>query len=200
MAKKLQLILITKAENIISECDSLEHLIALGGIDYLHIRKETEDLNYIKKIVNRLPKPFRNQMVLHGHKDIAYHYKLGGLHHKSNSEYLQDCQTSFQTKAFHSIEEIKNCKHPYKYGFLSPIFDSISKKEYKSTLDLDEIKTFLHSDQKPFPIIALGGININNIAMCKTLGFDGVAILGAIWEEIFLHRKLEVFEAIKAEL
>ena len=32
------------------------------------------------------------------------------------------------------------------------------------------------------PIIGLGGINEENIAMVKKSGFDGVALLGAIWE------------------
>jgi thiamine-phosphate pyrophosphorylase len=197
MPQKLSLILLTTPEKLMSECDTLDQLLALDGIDFLHIRKETDEEDYIRKIVNRIPKPNRSQLVLHGFQSVAAHYKLAGLHHKSNTDYIENCQTEFQTKSFHSIEEIRNCKHPYKYGFLSPVFDSISKKGYKSNFDLDELESFLKSDQKPFPIIALGGVCPENIAQCKKLGFDGVAILGAIWSEIFVHKKLEVFERIK---
>ena len=200
MSKKLKFIFLTKPEKLMSECDTLRNLLELGGVDYLHIRKETDDAEYIQKIVNRLPKPYREFMVLHGQQAIAEHYKLAGLHHKSNSDFLADCTTTFQTKSFHSIEEIKNCKYPYKYGFLSPVFDSISKEGYKANFDYEDLKTFLHSDEKPFPIIALGGVNVANINKCKVLGFDGVAVLGAIWNEIFLHKKISVFEEIKAQL
>lgn len=200
MSEKLKLILLTTPENLMSECNSLEALLAIGGIDYLHVRKDTQDSEYIKKIVNRIPKIFRPNLVLHGHQAIAEHYKIGAYHHKTHSDYSADIQTTFQTKAFHSIEEIKNCKHPYKYGFLSPVFDSITKKDYKSTFDFKELKQFLHSDQKPFPIFALGGIAPGNVKICKELGFDGVAVMGAIWEQMFLHKKIEVFEEIKAEL
>ena len=197
MGAKLKLALFTTPENLMSECSTLDDLLTLGGIDYMHIRKSTDDVEYIRKIVNRLPKNVRSQLVIHGHQDLAEQYKLGGLHHKSNSSFIDSCTTDFQTKAFHSIEEIKQCKDPYKYGFLSPVFDSISKSDYKAKFDLNDLKVFLMSNEKPFPIFALGGVNQYNIQQCKDIGFDGVGILGAIWSEIFRHKKIEVFETIK---
>jgi thiamine-phosphate pyrophosphorylase len=200
MATRLKLVLFTTPEKLMSECSTIDELLKLGGIDYLHIRKDTGDDEYVRKIVNRLPKGVRNQLVVHGHQEVAEQYKLGGLHHKSNSVFNPECTTEFQTKAFHSIDEIKGCKLKYRYGFLSPIFDSISKADYNANFDYEELKEFLHSDQKPFPIYALGGVYPGNIQKCKELGFDGVGILGAIWGEIFLHKKIEVFEKIKEQL
>ena len=196
----MKLILLTTPEDIMSEWDTLKIVLEMDLVDYLHIRKDNPDEVYITKIINSIHKKHRHQLVLHGQNGIANHYKTGGLHHKSNSEYDSSHQTEFQTKAFHSIEEIKNCKHPYKYGFLSPIFDSISKEGYKANFDLTELKTFLTSDEKPFPIIALGGVCTDNIEQCKTLGFDGVAVLGSFWGEIFLHKKLAVLSKIKEQL
>ena len=196
----MKLILLTAAENMMSEWDTLKEVFEQGLIDYVHIRKNNQDKAYITKILNSLYKKDRPKIVLHGHPEIANKYKLGGYHHKSQSKYDSTIETEFQTKAFHSIEEIKNCKHPYKYGFLSPIFDSISKPGYTGNFNLDELKSFLKSDEKPFPIIALGGIELENIDKIKEMGFDGVAILGAFWRNMFLNKKLDTLKKIKASI
>jgi len=192
----MKLILFTTPENLMSEVDSLEHLMDLG-VDYVHVRKDNKDFDYITKIINSIPKKYREQVILHGHQDIAEHYRLGGLHHKTDSEFIPDCQTDFQTKAFHSIEEIKACKYPYKYGFLSPIFNSISKPGYDAKFTEEELKEFLNSAEKPFPIMALGGVDATNVKKAKELGFDGVAVLGAIWSHLFLHKKISVLQELK---
>lgn len=192
----MKLILLTAPEDIMSEWDTLKEVLEYNLVDYLHIRKDNTDKEYITKIINSLYKKDRPKIILHGHPEIANKYKLGGYHHKSESEYDDKMQTSFQTKAFHSIAEVINCKHPYKYGFLSPIFDSISKKGYPANFNHEELKEFLNSDRKPFPIMALGGVSPDNISVCKELGFDGVAILGTFWKHIFVHKKLDVLNQI----
>jgi thiamine-phosphate pyrophosphorylase len=81
---------------------------------------------------------------------------------------------------FHSLEEIEQYSVQYDYAFLSPIFNSISKKGYNSPFDLEVVKDFLQNRQEK--IIALGGVDDDKIETVKTTGFDGVALLGAIWE------------------
>jgi len=192
----MKIALLTSPVKMMSECDTLEYLLE-EGLDYLHIRKEEEDEPYVRKIVNTLPKSTRGQLVLHGYRELAGVYEGVNFHHKSGSSYFNNFKTGFQTKAFHSIEEIKACKEPYEYGFLSPIFDSISKKGYKAAFNESELKEFLASEEKKFPIYALGGINVENAKRAKELGFDGIAVLGAIWGELFSHKKISVFKALK---
>ena len=150
-------------------------------MEIFHVRKpffsEEEIQNYIQNIPSK------------------YHSKIS-LH----SQYLK----------FHSLKELESCKEEYDYAFLSPIFDSISKVGYKSTFNLDEVKSFLQkrkkyfnqchaersrsillNDKKDFSaalemtdsraLIALGGIDENKIEIVSELGFDGVAVLGALW-------------------
>ncbi|MGZ4060107.1 MAG: thiamine phosphate synthase [Bacteroidia bacterium] len=103
---------------------------------------------------------------------------------------------------FHSLKEIENCKEKYEYAFLSPIFDSISKTGYKSGFKRKEIKEFLKNNNTK--IIALGGIDENTIQEAINLGFDGAAVLGAIWMSkdplekfINLQNSLKKINAIK---
>lgn len=81
---------------------------------------------------------------------------------------------------FHSLEEIVQYARPYDYAFLSPIFNSISKKGYYSPFDLEVVKDFLHN--RPEKLIALGGIDEDKVETVKATGFGGAALLGAIWQ------------------
>jgi thiamine-phosphate pyrophosphorylase len=87
--------------------------------------------------------------------------------------------------SFHSWQEIKENNHPYKYVFISPVFDSISKKDYKAGIDLlgaTTVKNELAESGKYCPgIIGLGGVDAQSIKTLHEYGFDGAAMLGAIW-------------------
>lgn len=68
----------------------------------------------------------------------------------------------------------------FEYAFLSPVFSSISKEGYASKLDFSiEISKRTNHTTK---LIALGGIQFENIHQAIAFGFDDVALLGAIWE------------------
>jgi len=92
---------------------------------------------------------------------------------------------------FHSLKELEEHKEKYEYAFLSPIFDSISKIGYKSKFDLKELKEKIANKN----IIALGGIDEDKIETCRTIGFAGVAVLGAIWND---NSPIEKFKRLKA--
>lgn len=100
---------------------------------------------------------------------------------------------------FHSLQELNDCKEKYEYVFLSPVFDSISKKNYKGMFShrlhkFSQIKSELISAISGKNIIALSGIDEDKIETCRELGFAGVAVLGAIWNS---KNPIEKFRKIK---
>jgi thiamine-phosphate pyrophosphorylase len=68
------------------------------------------------------------------------------------------------------------------YLFLGPIFDSISKENYTSRFPESLLYDLKDKGVINEKIIALGGINKENMHKVKDYGFGGVAILGALWE------------------
>jgi thiamine-phosphate pyrophosphorylase len=100
--------------------------------------------------------------------------------------------------SFHSWAEIVENKFHYKYAFISPVFDSISKVGYKTAIDLsaiNEVRRTCIIQQTYCPaIIGLGGVGINELPLLKKTGFDGAAMLGSIW-----LAKDPVSELIKAQ-
>lgn len=52
---------------------------------------------------------------------------------------------------------------------------------YTSNFEIEKLYDFLTSGIVQNPIIALGGIDEENIGCIKDIGFYGAALLGAIW-------------------
>lgn len=81
----------------------------------------------------------------------GYHYTSRD---KSKLPSKKDEHFSTST-SFHSFDEVAGNTAPLDYAFLSPIFDSISKADYKAAFELESLKRVLPSSS--CPIIALGG-------------------------------------------
>ena len=149
-----------------------------AGLKCFHVYKPLFSKEEIQNYIQEIPSMYHNKILLH-------------------SEYLK----------FHSLKEVEDCKEKYDYAFLSPIFDSISKAGYKSKFDLQELKNYLLLQRKKRgKVIALGGIDEHTITETFDLGFDGVAVLGAIWMSVdpvkkfnSLQNSLRAINKIKKE-
>ena len=74
----------------------------------------------------------------------------------------------------------KNLSPDFDYAFFGPVFSSISKINYISVIE-DDLNLSLNKTSTK--IIAIGGINEENIKNVFDMGFDGAAVLGAIWQK-----------------
>jgi thiamine-phosphate pyrophosphorylase len=90
--------------------------------------------------------------------------------------------------SLHSFEELEKTSRDANVCFLSPIFDSISKFGYKSKFSHQELKEGIAAwkavckkENRSQKLFALGGVAAENIAELAELGFDGAAVLGAVW-------------------
>ena len=92
----------------------------------------------------------------------------------------------------HEIPVLQNLSSHFSYAFFSPVFDSISKQQYKGVAGDD---FYLKDEKKAVPVIALGGIDADNVSKLPVMNFDGAALLGAIWNEP--EKAAEHFKKIK---
>ena len=146
------------------------NLLFEEGLEIFHIFKPTFSKEEIKDFIKQIPSKY--------HDRIAFHTGFPKLH---------------------SLQELQQYKEKYAYAFLSPIFDSISKSGYKSKFShrlhgLAQIKSELISAISSKHVIALGGIDEDKIEICRELGFTGVAVLGAIWQN---SNPVEKFKRLK---
>jgi thiamine-phosphate pyrophosphorylase len=99
---------------------------------------------------------------------------------------------SFQSTSAHTLKELEEKQYlNSKYIFLSPIYDSISKKEYESRWTKSHIMEALTISK--IPLVALGGIRLDSIETLMNLGIDRFGLLGSVWNEENLIKSAETF-------
>lgn len=192
------LIVISDSTFLTGEAATVSALLR-AGLDVFHIRKygcaKKALLDYIKAI----PVEFRNRLVLHHDHELGRELGLTRFHFSEQDRLAWqkknwvgvDAQSTYSTSV-HSLIEFNELPAHFDYAFISPVFDSISKQDYKAEkFDLSE------RTNEVAKLIALGGINALNAQQAMTWGFDGVALLGAIWKN---EQPISEFEQFLGQL
>ncbi len=178
------MIVITNPFAISGEIGFIDSLFE-EGLALLHIRKPEFCEDEMAHFIHQIKMEFRSNLVLHSHHKLAEGLGINRIHfserdrkksHDFPVRFSKSCRYSTST---HSIEDFNSVEKDFEYAFLSPIFKSISKKEYYPEKDLFEaLKERTNTITK---VIALGGIDSQNITKTLENGFDDVALLGSIW-------------------
>lgn len=159
------------------------------GLQRLHLRKKDFREQDYRNYLGAIDAAFHERIVLTEHFGLLKEFDLGGVHLSSHIRDMSatwDELAMLQPKAvsasFHDWEEIASAKKVFDYVFISPVFDSISKKGYKAGIDLEGAAALKKTKANCTGIIGLGGVQADNIQLLKEKDFDGAALLGAVWE------------------
>jgi len=161
----------------------LTQLFAAGLTDY-HLRKPSWSRDDLVTFLRALPAEFHPRIVLHTHHGLATDFALGGLHErdepKPKCHLLGD---TLRSRSVHDLPTLRASLDTYDRLLVSPIFPSFSKPGYgpDHRLAPAELKAALALPRRS-EVIALGGIDVSRIQTCRDLDFDGVAVLGAVWQ------------------
>jgi len=162
------------------------------GLDTLHLRKPNFSLKNLTEYLELIPSEYHNRIVIHSHHKLAKKFNLKGVHfskvhrdkkYNSQLKYLifrLRFRNILTTRSCHKIHKLEENPNRYSYVFLSPIFGSISKKSHSGLFSERHLKKALAT--KKLTIYALGGVDESKFKYLNDLGFEGVALLGAIWD------------------
>ena len=172
-----------------------------AGLVRLHVRRPGWDAFKMRRWVMAAPATWRRHLILHGHPDLAAEYELAGTHYPAKGAPVSPAPSPSPSRACHSLEELDQALGRYDAVLLSPIFASISKPDYGpgESLSLETITARLTRrtrEERRTRVFALGGVDSGKLAACARAGFDGVAVLGAVWQAIdplsaFTHLRQE---------
>jgi thiamine-phosphate pyrophosphorylase len=199
----MDLYLITPPQTSKDELLLARHFLE-RGLHKLHIRKPLYHEDDFRQYILFIPPAFHSRLVLHGASGLVNEFPAIGIHLRGGDrqnpalvEQVRQMHPASLSTSFHAWEEIMEDGIPYDYVFISPVFDSISKQGYKAAIDLaghGRLKQWALQHKKQLPrIVALGGINAINLSLLNENGFDGAAVLGAVWES---DNPIASFEAI----
>lgn len=182
----MKLLLISPEDARNDEIDVVRELF-LRGLERYHLRKPSWTADRVRALLVSLPPSTRRNVVLHQHHELATEFELGGIHFPDRSDRLETLPSrGIVSKACHDLSRLDQDIQSYDSVLLSPIFPSISKPGHGSGAVFDKalLRTKLtESDRagRRADVFALGGIDISNTRICAEIGFDGVAVLGAVW-------------------
>lgn len=186
------IIVISPEELVQNETEIINQLFR-EGLDLLHIRKPFIGQNEMKDFIQKIDSKFYSQLVLHSHYDLAENFNISRFHFREvdrQNGLYQSFTDKKKSTSVHDIESFNHLNKEWEYAFISPVFPSISKKGYGENSNI--LKDIKKRDNSNVKLIALGGINENNIHQVFDNNFDGVALLGAIWkntEPLHVFRK-----------
>lgn len=186
------MILVITPELIVpNETDCINQMFQ-EGLDLLHIRKPGANRNEMIEFITQIDDAFHSQLVLHTHYDLGKEYQISRFHFREidrkEEAFKTFAEENIISTSVHDITTYNTLDKVWEYAFISPFFPSISKKGYglDSTIK-EEIK---HRNNPDVKLIALGGINQDNIHEVFESDVNGAALLGAIWES---EEPLKVF-------
>ncbi len=145
----------------------------------LHIRKPKASREELRNLLKEVPVEWRKKLVIHYQPQLAEEFDLGGLHvsYKDFDKY-----SGFKIPvscSVHNWDEARKMIDTCAYCFISPVFDSISKRGYHANDELMQVPAELRGKK----IYALGGIDTENAPLALRNGYYGLVALGYVWNE-----------------
>ncbi|WP_282143420.1 thiamine phosphate synthase [Cellulophaga baltica] len=177
------IVLIAPEDDITNEIEILHQLFE-AGLFYFHLRKPSKNYQEHCDYLDLIDEKYHNRIVVHYFHELVNAYNLKGIHFQEQKridhidnpgQYFKPLNMYGKTisSSFHDPDVLKACEFEFDYHLLSPVFSSISKKGYEG-------KGFKVSHiQKR--IIGMGGVTENNIEELHELGYQGIGVLGGVW-------------------
>jgi thiamine-phosphate pyrophosphorylase len=176
-----------------------------AGLERYHLRKPQWTEHVLRNFVRLIPEKWHARLVLHQHHELSHELGCGGVHFKDDGLEPEpavhaDSGTLLTSRSCHALSTLSAALDRFDAVFFSPVFPSISKPGYAPATAVPEVAEFLArrtGARRQAEVIALGGITPANAAYCAELGFDGVAVLGALWQAA---EPLKVFDQLQQAL
>lgn len=153
-----------------------------AGLEQYHVRKPAWGGAELEAWLGRLPPACLGRIILHGHPEIAARLGLLGHHDRdrtgspSHAGYSRSC---------HDLASLRRHLPAYRAILFGPVFPSISKPGYgpQAAFPWDELKALLRRKklESGARVLAIGGVTAGRLARCRGIGFDGAAVMGAVW-------------------
>ena len=166
----MKLITITLPVFFEEEAEAITSLFD-AGLEILHLRKPGASYEDMEKLLNKLPSEYLERIVTHEH------FQLNGRNPVAPAGF-----TGHISRSCHSLEEVSKYKTTCDYVFLSPIYDSISKKGYSSAYTPDTLQKARQAGIIDAKVMALGGVTAAHFPEISSSGFGGAVLLGDIWK------------------
>jgi thiamine-phosphate pyrophosphorylase len=165
-------------------------------IDLIQIREKqlsANSLYQLSTMAAAITKGSATKLLVNDRADIAAAAGANGVHLASLSLPPYIVRRTFGADfligaSTHSLEQAAAaCRGGADFVVFGPVFDTLSKRQYGEPLGLAELKK-VTSELAPFPVLALGGVAMNNVADCIHAGAAGIAAIRILNDRLRLDQ------------
>ncbi len=158
-----------------------------AGLGRLHVQsvREWKTPQY-EAFLKQIPPAFWPRIVLDEQPDLVLSHQLGGFQMLPGDRIPPRWpKTAALSMKCHSYDEMRSTPKGCRYIFLSPVFPSVSKRDYVPQRTQREFQVIVERwrAEGGCPVYGLGGITPQNTGRVRELGFDGMAFIGSVWEK-----------------
>lgn len=159
----------------------------LGGVQLLQLRqKQPGDQHYLSRArqLKTLCAKFSVPFIVNDRPDLAFLSAADGLHLGQGDLDIIDArrivgEEMFIGRSTHSLDQALAAEaEGADYLGFGPVFQTTSKKNPDPVVGVEELREVVR--QVSLPVVAIGGIDSQNIAMVKDTGVAAIAVIRAI--------------------
>lgn len=169
-----------------------EHAIVedlfVAGLTRFHLRKSRFSWRELREWVEALPEELLDKVVVHSQPGLVLDYGLGGLHLRAGQRPPADWPAEIPVSyACSNFDDLVRSRKP-AYATIGPVFPTEGRRRDRDNEPQrtpEEYVEILNSwKERPgaSPLLALGGLTTENIHLACELGFDGIAVVGSVWD------------------
>lgn len=158
-----------------------------AGMERYHLRKPLWTEAATAAWLEALPTRWRSRVVLHGHHGLCEALGACGVHFRDDDTAPTEPAGAhaFASRACHSAGAVAAALGRYDAVLVGPVFASRSKPGYgpMPERERDGLLGLLATRARTAKteVIAIGGVDASSFERCHAMGFDGAAVLGALW-------------------
>jgi thiamine-phosphate pyrophosphorylase len=171
-----------------------------AGLERYHVRKPAWGSERLGAWLEALPAAWRPRLVLHSHYHWVGALGLGGRHWRDEAGAPTAPGEGYTSRSCHDLAGLTAALGAYTAVFFGPVFPSLSKPDHgpvqaETAAAVAQTLADRSAVQRQTAVIALGGVTLERLAHCRDLGYDGAAVLGAVWQSA---QPVSAFQALQA--
>jgi len=156
-----------------------------AGIDLVQIREKNLSASVLYQLAAAgagISKGSATKLLINDRADIAAAVNADGVHLTTSSLPTEVVRRTFGEDfligvSTHSAAEAGVARrNGADFVVFGPVFATASKSEYGAPAGLDKLEKVC-AEFSPFPVLALGGLTISNVAACIQAGAQGLAAI-----------------------
>lgn len=179
----MEMVVVSNPVPLKGEPEILNRLFDLG-LPVLHLRKPDYSEIKCRELIKKIKPEHHHKIAMHQHHELAADFEMHRFHYpekwrRENSIPLK-LKGQIYSTSIHSLKEFSEDLSIFEYVFMGPVFDSISKTGYKAIKNNQHPNNLNNNTVK---VYGIGGITSCNGLKTKEYGFNGIAMMGYLWQQ-----------------